>query len=55
MSYIHKNKKNQTYYLNNKGKLFWFSKKKGKYTIDSLPEDYKVLEAKSGLPFIKKI
>ncbi len=52
MGYSHKNKKGNTYYLHNKGRLFFFSKEP-KGGID-LPAGYDVIEnKKTGLPMLK--
>lgn len=54
MSYSQKNSKGTTYYLHNKGKLYYFSKKKGRNACD-LPKGMKVIEnKKTGLPIVKK-
>ena len=53
MAYEFKNKKGITYYLHNKGYLYYFSKDK-KGAID-LPKGLKAIEsAKTGLPVVKK-
>lgn len=55
MVYEQKSKKNgKTYFLHQKGHLFFFSGKKGAGAID-LPTGYTVVESeKTGLPLIKK-
>jgi hypothetical protein len=64
MAYAFTNSKGVTYYLHNKksttstGKertLFYFSKEVKEGTLDSVPEGYKVVEMKTGLPVLKKI
>ena len=53
MVYEHKGKK-ANYFLHQKGKLYYFAKKKGVNSID-MPKGYKVIvNEKTGLPFIKK-
>lgn len=53
MGYSHKNSKGVTYYLHNKGKLWYFSKKP-EDGID-LPDGYEVVEnTRTGLPMLKK-
>jgi hypothetical protein len=65
MAYAHTNKKNVLYYLHAmevklksskfKQKIYYFSRKAGKFAIDELPENYKVIESKrTGLPLLKK-
>lgn len=52
--YSYTNKKNQVYYLHQKGKLFYFSKNP-EGGIDSLPPGLKVEEnPRTGLPIVKK-
>jgi hypothetical protein len=53
MGYSYKNSKGLTYYLHQKGRLFFFSKE-AKGGIE-LPSGYKVVENKrTGLPMLKK-
>lgn len=53
--YEYTNSKGVTYYLNNKGKLFFFSKDAGRAEGISLPDDYTVVEnERTGLPMVKK-
>jgi len=53
MGYSHKNSKGITYYLHQKGHLFFFSKKIEEGV--ELPAGYAVVEnIKTGLPMIKK-
>ena len=53
MGYEHTNSKGKTYYLHQRGKLFFFSKK-DEETID-LPDGYNVIEnSMTGLPMLKK-
>jgi hypothetical protein len=53
MGYEHTNSKGVTYYLHQKGRLFYFSKDK-KGSID-LPSGFKVIENKrTGLPMLKR-
>jgi hypothetical protein len=63
MAYAFTNSKGVTYYLHTKksttstGKertLFYFSKEVKEGTLDSVPEGYKVVEMKTGLPVLKK-
>ena len=63
MAYAFTNSKGVTYYLHTKksttstGKersLFFFSKEVKDGTLDSVPEGYKVVEMKTGLPVLKK-
>ena len=63
MAYAFTNSKGVTYYLHAKksttstGKertLFYFSKEVKDGTLDSVPEGYKVVEMKTGLPVLKK-
>jgi hypothetical protein len=63
MAYAFTNSKGVTYYLHNKksttstGKertLFFFSKEVKEGTLDAVPEGYKVVEMKTGLPVLKK-
>ena len=63
MAYAFTNSKGVTYYLHTKksmtstGKertLFFFSKEIKDGTLDSVPEGYKVVEMKTGLPVLKK-
>ena len=63
MAYAFTNSKGVTYYLHTKksttstGKertLFFFSKEVKADTLDSVPEGYKVVEMKTGLPVLKK-
>lgn len=63
MAYAFTNSKGVTYYLHTKksitstGKertLFYFSKEVKDGTLDSVPEGYKVVEMKTGLPVLKK-
>ncbi|MDQ2690546.1 MAG: hypothetical protein M3Y68_00785 [Chloroflexota bacterium] len=63
MAYAFTNSKGVTYYLHTKksttstGKertLFYFSKEVKDNTLDSVPEGYKVVEMKTGLPVLKK-
>jgi hypothetical protein len=63
MAYAFTNSKGVTYYLHTKksttstGKertLFYFAKEVKEGTLDSVPEGYKVVEMKTGLPVLKK-
>ena len=63
MAYAFTNSKGVTYYLHTKksmtstGKertLFFFAKEIKEGTLDSVPEGYKVVEMKTGLPVLKK-
>lgn len=63
MAYAFTNSKGVTYYLHTKksqtstGKertLFFFSKEVKDGTLDSVPDGYKVVEMKTGLPVLKK-
>ncbi len=63
MAYAFTNSKGVTYYLHTKksltstGKertLFFFAKEVKEGTLDSVPEGYKVVEMKTGLPVLKK-
>ena len=63
MAYTFTNSKGVTYYLHNKksttstGKertLFFFSKEVKDGTLDTVPDGYKVVEMKTGLPVLKK-
>jgi len=63
MAYAFTNSKGVTYYLHTKksitstGKersLFYFSKEVKDGTLDAVPEGYKVVEMKTGLPVLKK-
>jgi hypothetical protein len=63
MAYAFTNSKGVTYYLHTKksqtstGKertLFYFSKEVKEGTLDAVPEGYKVVEMKTGLPVLKK-
>ncbi len=63
MAYAFTNSKGVTYYLHTKksmtstGKertLFFFSKEVKDGTLDSVPDGYKVVEMKTGLPILKK-
>ena len=63
MAYAFTNSKGVTYYLHTKksttstGKqrtLFFFSKEVKEGTLDAVPEGYKVVEMKTGLPVLKK-
>ncbi|MBS3061986.1 MAG: hypothetical protein J4215_05380 [Candidatus Diapherotrites archaeon] len=54
MGFEYKNSKGKTYYLNQNGKLFFFSSEKKPSAID-LPIGYNVVEnSKTGLPMLKK-
>lgn len=64
MAYAFTNSKGVTYYLHTKksttstGKertLFFFAKEVKDGTLDTVPEGYKVVEMKTGLPVLKKI
>jgi hypothetical protein len=64
MAYAYTNSKGVTYYLQTKtsqtktGKertLRYFAKEISGETLESLPEGYKVIEMKTGLPVLKKI
>jgi hypothetical protein len=64
MAYAFTNSKGVTYYLHTKksqtstGKertLFFFSKEVKEGTLDMVPEGYKVVEMKTGLPVLKKL
>ena len=63
MAYAFTNSKGVTYYLHTKkpttstGKertLFYFAKEVKEGTLDAVPEGYKVVEMKTGLPVLKK-
>jgi hypothetical protein len=63
MAYAFANSKGVTYYLHTKksmtstGKertLFFFAKEVRDGTLDAVPEGYKVVEMKTGLPVLKK-
>ena len=63
MAYAFTNSKGVTYYLHTRksttstGKertLFFFAKEVKDGTLDSVPEGYKVVEMKTGLPVLKK-
>ena len=63
MAYAFTNSKGVTYYLHTKksttstGKertLFFFSKEVKEGTLDAVPQGYKVVEMKTGLPVLKK-
>ena len=54
MAFAYKNKKGNTYYLHNKGKLFYFGKEQKENACD-LPEGCMVIESeKTGLPMVKR-
>ena len=55
MAYGHTNSKGNTYYLHNKGRMFFFSKEIKEGALDAVPAGYKVVEMKTGLPVLKKI
>ena len=53
MAFEYKNSRGKTYYLHNKGRLFFFSKDQAG-AVD-MPAGYKVVESqKTGLPLLKK-
>ncbi len=53
MGYEHENSRGQKYYLHNRGKLFFFSKK-NEDSIE-LPEGFNVIEnQRTGLPMLKR-
>ncbi len=53
MGYSHKNSKGITYFLHQRGKLFYFSKSEDE-SID-LPAGYEIVEnSRTGLPMLKK-
>jgi len=53
MVYLHKNSRGQLYYLHQRGKLFFFSKKSEDGV--ELPEGYNVVEnERTGLPMLKR-
>ena len=63
MAFSYTNSKGTTYYLHTKksttstGKertLFYFAKEVKEGTLDSVPEGYRVVEMKTGLPVLKK-
>ena len=63
MAYAFTNSKGVTYYLHTKksttstGKertLFYFAKEVKEGTLDTVPEGYRVVEMKTGLPVLKK-
>ena len=55
MAYGHTNSKGNTYYLHNKGRMFFFSKEIKEGALDAVPAGYNVVEMKTGLPVLKKI
>jgi len=53
MAFEYKNSRQETYYLRQKGRIFYFSKKEENAV--ELPKDYKVVEnKKTGLLMLKK-
>ncbi len=53
MAYEHKNSRGKTYYLHQKGRLFYFASKQGPNAID-LPTGFTIIEnPKTGLPMLK--
>jgi len=53
MAFEYKNSRRQTYYLHQKGRIFYFSKKEEDGV--ELPQGYQVVEnMKTGLPMLKK-
>jgi hypothetical protein len=65
MAYAHKNSKGQTYFLHRKkvkrasGKetiLFYFARDvRPADALDAVPQGYKVVEMKTGMPVLKKV
>ncbi|MBI5553245.1 MAG: hypothetical protein HY917_00725 [Candidatus Diapherotrites archaeon] len=54
MVFEYTNKKGTKYYLNQRGRLYFFSRKSSADSID-LPSGYQVVESEStGLPMLKK-
>lgn len=54
MAFDYKNSRGKTYFLHNKGKLYYFSSEKKDNAID-FPKGFKVIEnSKTGLPMLKK-
>ncbi len=55
MAYSHTNSKGTTYFLHQKGKMFFFSKEVKEGALDALPAGYTVSEMKTGMLVLKKI
>jgi hypothetical protein len=55
MAFSHTNSKGTTYYLHQKGKMFFFSKEIKEGALESLPAGYTVSEMKTGMLVLKRI
>ena len=55
MAYSHTNSKGPTYFLHQKGKMFFFSKEVKEGALDALPAGYTVSEMKTGMLVLKRI
>ncbi len=55
MAYSHTNSKGTTYYLHQKGKMFFFSKEVKEGVLEALPAGYTVSEMKTGMLVLKRI
>jgi hypothetical protein len=54
MAYGHTNSKGTTYFLHQKGRMFFFAKEVKEGALDAVPAGYDVVEMKTGLPVLKK-
>jgi len=55
MAFGFTNSKGNTYYLHQKGRMFFFSKEIKEGALDAVPAGYNVVEMKTGLPVLKKV
>ena len=55
MAYSHTNSKGNTYFLHQKGKMFFFSKEVKEGVLEALPAGYTVSEMKTGMLVLKKV
>jgi fatty acid/phospholipid biosynthesis enzyme len=55
MAYSYTNSKGNTYYLHQKGKMFFFSREVKEGALDALPAGYTVAEMKTGMLVLKRV
>jgi len=54
MAFGFTNSKGTTYFLHQKGRMFFFAKEVKEGALDAVPAGYNVVEMKTGLPVLKK-
>ena len=55
MAYGHTNSKGTTYFLHQKGRMFFFAKEVKEGALDAVPAGYNVVEMKTGMLVLKNV